>query len=249
MSNLIHYLATLADGTIPASTATVPVTLTGATGTIIDHPTPCTRRWYDETAFSYFRLVTAPGEALENHWDLPIRLWTVEPVGETSTPDPRHYPYVVVTHQIRVTREIDPATALGPNGQHLQTFLRDGLSARAMQWAADWTADPAGMERQAMDLRLANTQNRTSGLRAEQLCADVAARARLGAARATTRAVAARRARLAAQSTGAVPKAVSYAVGRAVAQTDALLLEHRMSDYVLRALNATDLDTATLAGA
>ncbi|MER6253702.1 hypothetical protein ABT224_20330 [Streptomyces sp. NPDC001584] len=249
MSNAIHYLATLTDGTIPASTATAPVTLTGSTGTVIDHPTPCARRWYDETAFSYFRLVTAPGEALENHWDLPIRLWTVEPVGETGTPDPRHYPYVVLTHQIRVTQEIDPATALGPNGQRLQAFLRDELAARAVQWAADWTADPIGMERQATDLRLANTQHRTSGLRAEQLCANVAGRARLGAARATARAVAARRARRAAQCNGADPKAASYAVGRAVAQADALLLEHRMSDYVLRALNGTDLDSTTLAGA
>ncbi|MFJ2094708.1 hypothetical protein ACIOEW_36455 [Streptomyces sp. NPDC087901] len=61
------YIATPTDGTIEMSRlAGTPVGLSANVGKVIDHPNPCHNQWYDESRFSYFRMVKRVGEALED---------------------------------------------------------------------------------------------------------------------------------------------------------------------------------------
>ncbi|WP_395100690.1 hypothetical protein [Streptomyces noursei] len=116
------YIATPADGIIEISRqAGTPVNLAASVGQVIDHPNPCANLWFDETRFSYFRMVKRVGEALEDTsiWPVtwPIRLWIVEPLGETGNWSQRHYPYRLLAHQIRVLEETDAHLALGAGGR------------------------------------------------------------------------------------------------------------------------------------
>ena len=139
-----HYIATFANGQIPASVrASTPVNLADHLGDVIDHPNPG-RPWFDESPFSYFRTYTRTGEVLED-WQLgtwPARLWVVEPTGPTGNWAPRNYPYWVLTHQLRVVEETDAWRALGPRGRQVLDYIERDLPEQARQWAAAWTADP-----------------------------------------------------------------------------------------------------------
>jgi len=151
---VIHYLVTRPDGTVPptsghaAEYATwqgepIPtVNIADHLGRLVAHPSPG-KRWFDDRPFSYFRLYTRPGEALERvEW--PARLWIVEPRGETGNWGAPHYPYWVLCHQLKVVEETDIWRAFGHRGETVLDVLQRQLPDLARQWATEWAADPDG---------------------------------------------------------------------------------------------------------
>lgn len=150
-----YFMATTADGVIPASReAGTPVSLAEAVGRTIHHPTPCRKRWYDETAWSYFRMVYRVGEVLEDSkiapatW--PIRLWVVQPTGETGNWSPRHYPYRLLSHQVRVVEEVEAWQALGRHGKKVLHVIEQQIPELAPQWAEQWQAAPQALADQGL---------------------------------------------------------------------------------------------------
>ncbi|MGW0653700.1 hypothetical protein ACWD4T_33770, partial [Streptomyces umbrinus] len=149
----IHYMVTLPDGTVPpTSSSTAPFTtinLTEHIGRAVDHPTPG-RPWYDEGPFSYFRTYTqrGVGEALERRveWPVewPVRLWVVEPLGQTGNWGGNYYPYWVLCHQLKVVEETEVWRAFGQRGQRVLDLIERQLPALARQWAEEWQIDPDG---------------------------------------------------------------------------------------------------------
>ncbi|GAB1331714.1 hypothetical protein [Streptomyces sennicomposti] len=150
----LHYMVTMPDGTVPPTagftTSYETVNLTEHVGQVVDHPTPCKHKWYDESSFSYFRTYTqrGVGEVLErsSEWAVqwPVRLWIVEPLGETGNWGGRHYPYWVLTHRLRVVEETDISRAFGPRGDKVLSLIQQQLPELAGQWASEWAADPEG---------------------------------------------------------------------------------------------------------
>ncbi|ROQ65279.1 hypothetical protein EDD95_8141 [Streptomyces sp. CEV 2-1] len=144
-----HYMATRPDGTVPPTSGVyvtadpIPtVNFADHIGQVVDHPTPG-KPWYDETAFSYFRTYTRPGELLERvAW--PARLWVVEPLGETGTWG--GYSYWVLCHQLRVVEEAEPWHAFGHRGKQVMAVLAQ-LPDLVRQWADQWAADSDGTHR------------------------------------------------------------------------------------------------------
>ncbi|MFD7498296.1 hypothetical protein ACFV8T_39290 [Streptomyces sp. NPDC059832] len=170
---VVHYMATRPDGTVPPSIGNaagyaypvrtgdpIPtVNLADHIGQVVNHPTPG-KPWYDETAFSYFRTYTRPGELLERvQW--PARLWVVEPLGETGTW--HGYSYWVLCHQLRVIEEADPWHAFGHRGKQVMAVLAQ-LPDLVRQWADQWVADPEGMHRmyKVWETRVQKTRALTS---------------------------------------------------------------------------------------
>lgn len=111
---VVHYMATRPDGTVPptnecraqyarAAGEPVPtVNLADHVGQVVDHPDPG-EKWYTDKPFSFFHMYTRPGEILEcveDGW--PIRLFVVEPLGETSN---WGRSYWLLSQQIRVVAE------------------------------------------------------------------------------------------------------------------------------------------------
>ncbi|WP_371604947.1 hypothetical protein OG345_41045 (plasmid) [Streptomyces sp. NBC_01220] len=123
--------------------------LATAVGDVIDHPSPCANKWLDESDFSYLRMVKSVGEALEDTsiWPAtwPIRLWIVEPVGETGNWSQRHDPYRLLSHQIRVIEETAPQQAPGAGGRDVLDAIQHQIPEHTVRWAADWDADPVAM--------------------------------------------------------------------------------------------------------
>lgn len=151
----IHYMATRADGTVPptdelyASAARrdgEPVWTTNLADHIgrtivIPDPSP---GFYTDRPFPYFHMITRPGEVLEGwteDWGWPIRLWIVEPRGETNNWGGSYYPYWMLSHQIHVVAETEVWRAFGHRGVQVQQTL-DQIPDLARQWAARWAADP-----------------------------------------------------------------------------------------------------------
>ncbi|MFF7342034.1 hypothetical protein ACFZAT_32620 [Streptomyces sp. NPDC008163] len=150
---VVHYMATRPDGTVPptdtylaayhrAQGETIPtVNLADNIGQVIDHPTPG-RKWYTDRPFGYFHMYTRPGEILERIEDgWPIRLWIVEPLGETGNWGGHFYPYWLLSQQIRVVEETDAWKAFGHRGAQVLATLAQ-IPDLAGQWATEWTADP-----------------------------------------------------------------------------------------------------------
>ncbi|MFI9080947.1 hypothetical protein ACIGW8_31515 [Streptomyces sioyaensis] len=159
---VVHYIATRPDGTVPptcehlaryysAQGETIPtVNLAKHTGETIDHPCPG-QKWYTDKPFSYFHMYTRPGEILERieeGW--PVRLFVVEPRGETGNWGGHYYPYWLMSHQLHVVEETDAWRAFGHRGQQV-LHLIDQLPDLARQWAEAWAADPDG-SRQRFDI-------------------------------------------------------------------------------------------------
>ncbi|MBC9730980.1 hypothetical protein [Streptomyces sp. TRM68367] len=152
----IHYMVTMPDGTVPpTSSSTAPFTtinLTEHVGQAVDHPTPG-RPWYDEGPFSYFRTYTqrGVGEVLDRRveWPVewPVRLWVVEPLGQTGNWDTKYYPYWVLCHQLKVVEETEIWRAFGHRGKKVMDLIDRQLPDLARQWAEEWTADPDGTRR------------------------------------------------------------------------------------------------------
>lgn len=246
------YMATPADGIIEHSRqAGVPVCLAGAVGQVVDHPTPCKTKWFDESAFSYFRLVKHPGEALGDTgiWPVtwPIRLWIVEPVGDTGNWSPRHYPYRLLAHQIRVVEETDAWQALGRNGREVLDVIENEIPERAPGWAADWDADPEGMRERQWNWHLCGGRNCGSGLWAHSMIGAVSRGRREYAAHRWTERLAGETAERSLADSGASRQAVHYAWGRASDLAIAAQHQTRFGAYVLDTLRAAELDTPVLA--
>jgi hypothetical protein len=149
----IHYMVTMPDGTVPPTagpSSTYPtVNLAELVGQAVDHPDPG-KKWFDVSAFSYFRTYTprGVGEVLERRgeWPVewPIRLWIVEPLGETGNWGGRHYPYWVLCHRLKVVEETEAWRAFGHRGQQVWDLIDRQLPDLARQWADEWQADPDG---------------------------------------------------------------------------------------------------------
>ncbi|MEU7378275.1 hypothetical protein [Streptomyces albidoflavus] len=155
---VVHYMATRPDGTVPpniedlaryarARGEQVPtVNLADHLGQVVDHPSPG-RKWYTDRAFGYFHMYTRPGEILELiEDDWPIRVFVVEPLGETGNCGGDYRPFWLMAQQIRVIEEADAWVAFGHRGKHVLDTLGQ-LPGLARQWAAEWAADPEGARR------------------------------------------------------------------------------------------------------
>ncbi|MFE1452684.1 hypothetical protein [Streptomyces olivaceoviridis] len=201
---VVHYMATRPDGTVPPTcehlaryarehSETVPtVNLADHIGQVIDHPSPG-QKWYTDKPFSYFHMYTRPGailERIEDGW--PIRLFVVEPLGETGNWGDDFAPYWLMSHQIRVVEETEAWRSFGHRGEQVLAVLAQ-LPDLARQWATEWAADPEGTRRTyaKWEERVADTHaltqwaywraqssRRSAGLAtANQLAGDAAAQA------------------------------------------------------------------------
>ncbi|MEW1724708.1 hypothetical protein [Streptomyces sp. NPDC093109] len=172
---LVHYMATRPDGTLPPTDVylaryysdqgeTIPtVNLADHIGESVDHPSPG-QKWYTDKPFSYFHMYTRPGEILERieeGW--PVRLFVVEPLGETGNWGGDNYPYWLMSQQIRVVEETEAWRAFGHRGAQTLAVLAQ-LPDLARQWATEWAADPEGTRRtyKAWETRVDRTRALTS---------------------------------------------------------------------------------------
>ncbi|MFI1786191.1 hypothetical protein [Streptomyces rubiginosohelvolus] len=241
------YIATPADGIIEKSRrAGTPVSLAESVGQVIDHPQPCANLWFDESEFSYFRMVKRVGEALEDTgicpgtW--PVRLWIVEPLGVTGNWSQRHYPYRLLSHQIRVIEETDAHPALGAAGLDVLNVIQQEIPERAARWAADWDADPEAMRDRKWDWEQSAGRTCGSGRWADSLAMAVSGNHREGAAQAWIEHLARNTVDQALADTGASMMARCYAYSRATGHAVAAQHRNRFDPYVLDALRGVGLD-------
>jgi hypothetical protein len=243
------YMATPADGIIEHSRqAGTPVSLADAVGQVVDHPTPCHTKWFDESAWSYFRMVKCVGEVLEGTgiWPVtwPIRLWIVEPVGDTGNWSQRHYPYRLLAHQIRVVaEETDGWRALGAGGCEVLDVIHHKIPERAARWAADWDADPGGMRERRRAWELSGGRNSSSGSWARSMTNATARSYRESAAQRWSGRLASDTVDQVLAGVDVSPGAVSYARGRAIDLAAAAQHQARFDAYVLDTLRGVDLDS------
>ncbi|MEV3999149.1 hypothetical protein ACFYPK_32615 [Streptomyces halstedii] len=248
------YIATPADGIIEKSRAVgTPVNLSASVGEVVDHPQPCANLWFDESEFSYFRMVKRVGEALEDTgiWPVtwPVRLWTVEPLGETGNWSQRHYPYRLLSHQIRVLEETDAHPALGPCGRDVLNVIQQEIPERAVHWAADWDADPEGMRDRKWNWDQCSTRTRARGQWAESAAAGMSHVHRESAAQAWIERLAHNTVDQALADTDTSTMARCYAYSRATGCAVAAQHQARFESYVLDALRGVGLDSPAPAAA
>jgi hypothetical protein len=242
------YIATPADGIIEMSRqAGTPVNLATHVGQVIDHPNPCTNLWHDESRFSYFRMVKRVGEALEDTgiWPVtwPVRLWIVEPLGETGNWSQHHYPYRLLSHQIRVLEETDANHALGTAGRDVLNVVQQQIPEQAVNWAADWDADPEGMWQQKWAWEQCGIRTRASGRWAESVALATSHARRESAAQTWIEHLARHAVDQALAATDASTNAYMYAYSRATGYAVATQHQARFDAYVLDALRGTGLDS------
>jgi len=245
------YIATPADGVIEMSRqAGTPVSLAEGVGQVIGHPKPCTNLWFDESQFSYFRMVKRVGEALEaiGIWPVtwPVRLWIVEPLGATGNWSQRHYPYRLLSHQIRVLEETDAHRALGTRGHEVLDVIQHQIPEHAARWAADWDADPAGMRERRWNWEQCGSRIRASGRWAQSSAYLVSRNHRESAAQRWIEHLAQSAVDQALAGSGASQGARLYAYGRGADLAVAAQHQDRFDAYVLGALRGIDLDSPAL---
>ncbi|MFJ8855977.1 hypothetical protein [Streptomyces sp. NPDC102437] len=248
------YIATPADGIIELSRlAGTRVNLADNIGKVIDHPNPCHNKWFDESDFSYFRMVKRVGEVLEDTgiWPVtwPVRLWIVEPVGETGNWSPRYYPYRLLAHQIRVIEETDAHRALGAGGREVLDVIHQQIPERAAQWAADWDADPESMRERIRAWEQRGGRGRASGRWAQEVAYATSYARRESAAQRWVEHLARDTVDRALAETGVSRAACYYAYGRATDLAVAAQHQTRLDAYVLDALRGVDLDAPVPAAA
>jgi hypothetical protein len=248
------YIATPTDGIIEMSRlAGTPVNLAANVGRVVDHPNPCTNRWFDESRFSYFRMVKRVGEALEDTgiWPItwPVRLWIVEPVGETGNWSRRHYPYRLLSHQIRILEETDAHHALGAAGRDVLNVVQQEIPERAVRWAADWDADPEGMRQRQWSWEQCGGRTCGSGRWAESVAMATSHARRESAAQTWIEHLARRAVDQALANTDASMYAHTYAYSRATGYAIATQHQNRFDTYVLDALRGTGLDSPAVVAA
>ncbi|MGW4807189.1 hypothetical protein [Kitasatospora sp. NPDC004272] len=249
----VYYLVTGVDGIIPRSAdAGFPTDIAAALGTTIDHPNPG-RKWYDDSRFSYFRTVSAPGEVLDDAPELTQwRLWKVQPLGETGNwtlNGRRDDRWRLYAHQLHVVREVDAHLALGPRGRQVLDLLDQELPGLARRWAATYQADPARVEDAHRTWRLCNFVEPAAarGDDAHTNAAYHARNVRRTAALLVAEHLAIRTA-CAATEEEFGRSAAHYAAMRAKALAAAVLMEDRLSDYVLNSLRGLYLEQLIPAG-
>ena len=241
------YIATPADGIIEMSReAGTPVNLAASVGEVVDHPAPCVNKWFDESRFSYFRMVKRVGEALEDTgmcptW--PVRLWSVEPLGETGNWSQRYYPYRLLSHQIRVLEETDAHRALGAAGRDVLDVIQHEIPQRTAHWAADWDADPEGMSERKWNWEQCGGPTCGSGRWADSLAMAVSHNRRESAAQTWIEHLARDTVDQVLADTGASLMARCYAYSRATGCTVAAQHQARFEPYVLDALRGVGLDS------
>ncbi|MEU6300026.1 hypothetical protein [Streptomyces erythrochromogenes] len=221
-------------------------------GEVVDHPQPCTNRWFDESPFSYFRMVKRVGEALEDTgiWPItwPVRLWVVQPLGETGNWSQHHYAYRLLSHQIRVIEETDAHRALSAAGRDVLDVVQQQIPEHAVRWAADWDADPEGMSQRQWNWAQRGGRACGSGRWAESVAAATSHTHRESAAQTWIEHLARRAVDQALADTDASMYAYTYAYGRATGHAVAAQHQARFDAYVLDALRGTGLDSpATVA--
>ncbi|AEY94243.1 hypothetical protein SHJG_p1112 (plasmid) [Streptomyces hygroscopicus subsp. jinggangensis 5008] len=248
------YIATPADGIIEMSRqAGTPVKLAAFVGQVIDHPTPCANLWFDESPFSYFRMVKRVGEALEDTgiWPVtwPVRLWIVEPFGETGNWSQRDYPYRLLAHRIRVLEETDAHLALGAGGRDVLDVIQQQIPERAARWAADWDADPEGMRERRWTWEQCSGRTCGSGRWAQSVAHATSHACRESAAQRWIESLAGDTVDQVLAGTDASPAARLYAHGRAAGLAVAAQHQARFDAYVLDALRGVDLDAPVPAAA
>ncbi|MFJ1804537.1 hypothetical protein [Streptomyces sp. NPDC088180] len=240
------YMATPADGIIELSRqAGTPVSLPDAVGQVIDHPNPCANKWFDESPFSYFCMVKRVGEALKDTgiWPVtwPVRLWTVEPVGDTGNWSHQHHLYPLLSHRIRVLEETDAWPSLGAGGREVLDVIHDQIPERGIRWAAD----PEGM----CERRLCGTRDIGRG-EWTQAAADMTGYAsHEPAAQRWAEQLATDTVDRILAATNFSRHAVDYARSRAVELTVAAQHQTRLSPYVLDALRGVRLHAASAVAA
>lgn len=237
----VYYMATGQDGIIPASElAGVPVSLADAVGQTLEHPTPCENLWFTETRFSYFEAVKAPGEALDGlSWLWPIRLWIVEPMGITGNWGGRYYNYRLLSHRLRVIKEVDAALALGPRGRQVLDLL-PRIPDLAQEWAAAFDADPDAMRERERHWELCGSDTSLRSRMAGAIATSAARRRRRTAALTKIGKMAGDLAHDAVPHTSS--SAQSYAWRRGANLATATLLEDALDPGALAALRGEDLD-------
>lgn len=237
------YIATPADGIIEMSReAGTPVNISASVGKVIDHPNPCRNKWYDESRFSYFRMVKRVGEALEDTGIWPVRLWIVEPLGETGNRSQRYYPYRLLSHQIRVIEETDAHMALGSCGRDVLNVVQQEIPERAVRWAADWDADPEGMRDQKWDWEQCGGPTCGSGRWADSVAMATSHARRESAAQTWIEHLARNTVDQALAVTDASMMARCYAYSRATGHAVAAQHQARFDAYVLDALRGVVLE-------
>ncbi|MFI9176144.1 hypothetical protein [Streptomyces lincolnensis] len=253
---VVHYMATRPDGTVPptcwdyakyaeAHGETVPtVNLADHIGETVDHPSPG-KKWYTDKPFSYFHMYTRSGEILErleSPW--PVRLFVVEPRGETGNWGGHYYPYWLMSHQVHVVDETDAWRVFGHRGENVLNTIAQ-LPDLARQWIEAWAADPDGTRHRysAWDERLDDTRAVSDWARGK------ARYSRRAAGLETAYMLAGDAAEKAATDAGAAPDAVAAISLRARCLVAGQLLHDRLLrcsyEKSLRALLlGTQLDTA-----
>ncbi|MET9077901.1 hypothetical protein ABZX95_38460 [Streptomyces sp. NPDC004232] len=245
------YIATPADGIIELSRqAGTPVNLADAVGDVVDHPQPCAVKWFDESDFSYFRMVKRVGEALEDTgiWPVtwPVRLWIVEPVGDTGNWSPHHYPYRLLSHQVRVVEETDAWPVLGAGGREVLHVIRHQIPERAARWAADWDADPEVMRERRWNWEQCGGRTCGSGSWARLMALMASRTRREGAAQRWSERLAGDTVDQVLADADVSPAPLHYARSRAADLAVAAQHQARLDAYVLDALRGTDLDNQSV---
>ncbi|MGP3777074.1 hypothetical protein ACTWJ8_40200 (plasmid) [Streptomyces sp. SDT5-1] len=248
------YIATPADGIIELSRHSgTPVNLAANIDHVIDHPHPCRTKWCEENGFSYFCSVKHAGEALEDMgtfpFTWPMRLWVVEPLGETSTGSQRRHPDRRLSHQIRVLEETDAHRALGSRGSDVLHLIQQEIPERAVHWAAHWDADPHGMREARRGWEHFGGRSGSSRLRADALAAATSRANGEEAAQTWLEHLARNAVDQALADTDAGMRAYGYAYRRATGQAVAAQHQDRLTAYDLDGLRGIDLDSPASATA
>ncbi|MFE2245404.1 hypothetical protein [Streptomyces lavendulae] len=171
-----------------------------------------------------------------------MRLWIVQPLGETGNWGQRHYSYRLLSHRIRVLEETDAHGALGAAGRDVLDVVQQ-IPEQAVRWAADWDADPEGMHQRQWNWAQCGGRACGSGRWAESVALTTSHARRESAAQTWIENLARRAVDQALAGTDASMYAYSYAYGRATGHAVAAQHHTRFDAYVLDALRGTDLDS------
>ncbi|MER5227128.1 hypothetical protein [Streptomyces flaveus] len=144
----------------------------------------------------------------------PVRLWIVEPVGDTGNWGQRYYPYRLLAHQIRIVEETDAWQALGRNVREVLDVIEHQIPERAARWAADWDAAPEGMANRCWNWHLCGGRNSGSGMWVQSVIGATARARRESAAQRWSQRLAGDTVDKILAASGASPRAVTYARGR-----------------------------------
>src|SRR5664279_3489876 len=130
--SVTYYKATRVDGT-DFNTGTVDYGAAFASGDVLRHPlwASVDRRKRDQDASKYLSVSTTATDCTGMSW--PCRLFEVEPVGASWTPDAGSLPNKRAVYALRVIREVDATLALGPQGAQLVSLINQASALTETQ--------------------------------------------------------------------------------------------------------------------